>query len=372
MSANARDRPPWLGVDAPVVVVGAEQPVLQVGAVDAEHASGRAVAEAGPRLAHHRVEPVDERHRRDVRVRPPRPSARRRRPWSPAASRRRRACLRRARRWPARRAGRWACRRARRRRRRRRAVRRSDAYAGLDPERVRCRRRLLRRRRRDPDEPCPGGAGRARVHGRHEPAADDGDAELVGSHAGSGSWRESRRARVPVLGQAGRDRRRCSRPRRACRSCPPRWSRPSRRARGRPARRMRAPGDRRGSRGRVRAHRCRGVVVDPCGRDRLDVIAAAVDDRAHRRRCSGRARRAFPRRRRPRTACGTSFESKLKTHCAVWPLSNSYSALTCVGTVTVNSSPARGPEPMMRVSRAFETAALTLATGPNSCTSVVM
>ena len=66
-----------------------------------------------------------------------------------------------------------------------------------------------------------------------------------------------------------------------------------------------------------------------------------------------------------------SFESKLKTACALAPLSNCRSALTCVGTSTGNSVPAFGPEPMARVSRAFEDVAVTLATGPKTWTRVV-
>ena len=103
-------------VDSPVVVVLGGQPVLQVGAVDEAERAGIG-RDAGPGLAHHRVEAVDERHRRhDARRRRPRRTARRpphRR--GRAASRTRRACPPRARRGPAARGGGWACRCAPRR-----------------------------------------------------------------------------------------------------------------------------------------------------------------------------------------------------------------------------------------------------------------
>ncbi len=49
------------GVDAPVVVLRAGQPVLQVGAVQQPHRAGRAVGDPGPGLPHRGVEAVDER-----------------------------------------------------------------------------------------------------------------------------------------------------------------------------------------------------------------------------------------------------------------------------------------------------------------------
>ena len=58
-------RPAERGVDPPVVVVRGREPVLQVGAVHAEESTGVAAGRAGPRLARHRVEPVDEGHGRD-------------------------------------------------------------------------------------------------------------------------------------------------------------------------------------------------------------------------------------------------------------------------------------------------------------------
>ena len=57
-----------LGIDAPVVVLVGRQPVLQVAAVGEAHGEGT-VGDSGPRLADHRVEAVDERHRGD-RARP--------------------------------------------------------------------------------------------------------------------------------------------------------------------------------------------------------------------------------------------------------------------------------------------------------------
>ena len=51
MSANARERPAGRRVDPPVVVVGAEQPVLEVGAVDQPHVAdpARRAPARGPR-----------------------------------------------------------------------------------------------------------------------------------------------------------------------------------------------------------------------------------------------------------------------------------------------------------------------------------
>jgi hypothetical protein len=66
-----------------------------------------------------------------------------------------------------------------------------------------------------------------------------------------------------------------------------------------------------------------------------------------------------------------SAESKLSTSCADPPRSKSTSAVTVVGTVTANSVPARGPEPMTRVSRARPPAPVTRRTGPMKCTSAV-
>ena len=53
------------GVDAPVAVLGIEQPVLQIGAVDEAHRPGVAAAHALARLADRGIEAIDERHRRD-------------------------------------------------------------------------------------------------------------------------------------------------------------------------------------------------------------------------------------------------------------------------------------------------------------------
>ena len=88
-----------LGVDAPVVVLRAQQPVLQVGAVEQADRPGGAAADALARLADRRVVAVDERHRGDLAGRRPRRrrGAARRRRRAPAASRRSRACRRPAR-----------------------------------------------------------------------------------------------------------------------------------------------------------------------------------------------------------------------------------------------------------------------------------
>ena len=60
---GARDAAP-LGVDAPVVVLGVEQPVLQVCPVDEVHGAAPAGGDAVARLAHGGVEAVRERHGR--------------------------------------------------------------------------------------------------------------------------------------------------------------------------------------------------------------------------------------------------------------------------------------------------------------------
>jgi hypothetical protein len=61
-----------------------------------------------------------------------------------------------------------------------------------------------------------------------------------------------------------------------------------------------------------------------------------------------------------------SAESKEKMACADWPDSNWTSALTWLGTMTSNSSPAFGPEPITRRSRAFEPRAATEETEPKA------
>ena len=110
-----------LRVDAPVVVLGRRQPVLQVAAVDEAHGADPARGDARPGLEHHRVVAVDERHGRDAAgASAARRPARPRRRSSRAASRRRRACRPRAPPPRAARAGRSACRCGRRRRRPRR------------------------------------------------------------------------------------------------------------------------------------------------------------------------------------------------------------------------------------------------------------
>ncbi|MNR48321.1 hypothetical protein D3C85_1675470 [compost metagenome] len=57
-------------------------------------------------------------------------------------------------------------------------------------------------------------------------------------------------------------------------------------------------------------------------------------------------------------------DSKEKTLWEDWPPSNCAIAETWVGTSTANSSPALGPEPMMRVALAEEPTAATLRTEP--------
>ncbi len=70
----------------------------------------------------------------------------------------------------------------------------------------------------------------------------------------------------------------------------------------------------------------------------------------------------------PSRSCG---DSKLKTAVAEPPPANSSSAETWVGTVTSNSVPARGPEPIVRRSREREPTALTRRTGPRAATRAV-
>jgi hypothetical protein len=67
--------------------------------------------------------------------------------------------------------------------------------------------------------------------------------------------------------------------------------------------------------------------------------------------------------------CG---ESKLSSTVAFWPEAKRSSAATCVGTVTSKISPAFGPEPIVRCSRALEPTALTETTGPSASTSVLV
>ena len=144
MSANAREAPPRSVVDAPVVVLGAQQPVLQVGAVDqpdrarsARCARARAPrgrwGSSGRRTARRRPagrgRGVDDRLGAVARP-------------SRSASRRSRACRRPARPRRAARADGWACRCGRRRRRRPRpAPRRCRTRARLPapPRRARAR-----------------------------------------------------------------------------------------------------------------------------------------------------------------------------------------------------------------------------------------
>ena len=141
-------------VDAPVVVLRGGQPVLQVAAGDEPHGPERAGANTRARLAHDRVEPVDEGHGADAagsgaersdEARPPPRCSRR------AASRRRRACRARARASRARRGSRWASRCGRRRRRRLRpapaASRRRARRPGARPPRASARASTWRRRR---------------------------------------------------------------------------------------------------------------------------------------------------------------------------------------------------------------------------------
>jgi hypothetical protein len=64
-------------------------------------------------------------------------------------------------------------------------------------------------------------------------------------------------------------------------------------------------------------------------------------------------------------------DSKLKTLWEDWPFSNCAIADTWVGTSTVNSSPAFGPEPMTRISLDLEPTAATLRMEPKVCTRAV-
>ncbi len=57
--------------------------------------------------------------------------------------------------------------------------------------------------------------------------------------------------------------------------------------------------------------------------------------------------------------------------CADWPSANEMSAAWCVGTSTGNSVPARGPEPITRVSRDFDATACTREAEPNAWSRVV-
>ena len=95
-------------VHAPVVVLRAQEPVLQIGAVQKAQRPGLPAADALACLAHRRVVAVDERHRglEPASRRRRRPAAARRRRRAPAASRRSRACPRPA---PPRRAGGGGC-----------------------------------------------------------------------------------------------------------------------------------------------------------------------------------------------------------------------------------------------------------------------
>ena len=101
MHADVAERPgsaTQLRVHPPVRVGAAGQPVLQVGAVHEPHPPRLAGGDAGARLAHERVEAVDERYRRRPLGSPGRrrPGRGRPRPRWPAASRRRRPCRARA------------------------------------------------------------------------------------------------------------------------------------------------------------------------------------------------------------------------------------------------------------------------------------
>ncbi len=66
--------------------------------------------------------------------------------------------------------------------------------------------------------------------------------------------------------------------------------------------------------------------------------------------------------------CG---ESKLMRLCDTAPLANCAMALTCVGTLTGNSFPARGPVAIVRVLCPMEPTAATWENEPNRWTSVV-
>ena len=118
MSAKAREGPDSSASTRQLSSCVGRQPVLQVAAVDEAHGE-RTVGDAGPGLADHRVEAVDERDRRHA-ARPvgQRPTARPPPPdrW-PAASRTRRACPPRGPPAPGAGAGGSGCRCGRRRRR---------------------------------------------------------------------------------------------------------------------------------------------------------------------------------------------------------------------------------------------------------------
>ena len=64
-------------------------------------------------------------------------------------------------------------------------------------------------------------------------------------------------------------------------------------------------------------------------------------------------------------------ESKEKMLCADCPDSNWAIALTWLGTITSNSSPALGPDPITLRSLALDPSAATAATGPNVWISAV-
>ena len=177
------------GVDAPVVVVGAEQPVLQVAAVDQSEVPRAVGANPGPGLADGRVVAVDEgdggRPRR--RRSPPRsvPPPRRRRGRS--ASRRRCACPLRARPGPAARGDGSACRcgprRFARRRSGRRRWRRPCPLRSLRPPPWRSPGSRLRR-----PQPALRRSGRAGMHPADEPGADDPGAEIADGRGGRGRF----------------------------------------------------------------------------------------------------------------------------------------------------------------------------------------
>ena len=65
MGADIGEGPRWAaacGVDAPVLVAGAEQPVLQISGVNGQQSPGLTLAEPGAGFPHHRVVAVDERN----------------------------------------------------------------------------------------------------------------------------------------------------------------------------------------------------------------------------------------------------------------------------------------------------------------------
>ncbi len=69
--------------------------------------------------------------------------------------------------------------------------------------------------------------------------------------------------------------------------------------------------------------------------------------------------------------CRGNGESKEKMLLPEAPPANCVNALTWVGTVTSNTSPAFGPDPMVRCARDVPATAATCVMGPNACTSVV-